>query len=247
MEKEAQYGAARASIAYRAAALAVGTLYRLGDYDPHIPLRLTSSGLNNLPHNEPYILAYAHHNSWDIPTLGTVVHRSTRRPVHFMAKYELLEDGSRWGRLLNAMHALPVQRGQTTREQIRNAIDVLEQGEILGIAAEGGRIDGDRVGDIQGGAGYIATHANVETVPVGVAGVNWRFRGRNLPYVPRSIHIHFSKPIIPLGPTRQDREEVNQQIAASLQASLDQSYHYYGMIHGKKASSRLDTGLTKLF
>jgi 1-acyl-sn-glycerol-3-phosphate acyltransferase len=236
----------RTSTAYRAAALAVGSLYRLGDLAPYIA-KLSASGLENIPLKDAYLLAYTHHNSWDIPAIGTVVYQNSRRPVHFLAKQELLADSYRWGQLLKAMHALPVKRGQTTSEQIRNAVGVLEQGHVLGIAAEGGRVDGDRVAEVQGGAGLIATKANIEVLPVGVAGRNWRMRNRDLPFLPRSIHIHFGESIAPDGSSRHHREELDRQLPISLKEALDEAYMQYGAIHGQKAAAKLDTGLTKLF
>lgn len=247
MEKVFQPDSDRASTTYRAAALAVSSLYNLGDFGGDIGFKLTASGLENIPLEDAYLLTYTHHNSWDIPAIGTVVYQNSRRPVHFMARQELLADSYRWGQLLKAMHALPVKRGQTTVDQIRNAVGVLEQGHVLGIAAEGGRVDGDRVAEVQGGAGFIATKANVEVLPVGVAGRNWRTRNRNLVFLPRSIHIHFGESIVPNGSSRHDRGEVDEQLQVRLQTALDEAYYQYSVIHGQQAVSRLDTGSTKLF
>jgi hypothetical protein len=75
-----------ASSAYKLAAYAISMTYRLGDLDRDLPIKLTNSGLENLQKNGPCVLAYTHHNPWDLPALGTVVYRYIRRPVRLWQK-----------------------------------------------------------------------------------------------------------------------------------------------------------------
>ena len=236
-----------ASSAYKLAAYAISMTYRLGDLDRDLPIKLTGSGLENLQENGPCVLAYTHHNPWDLPALGTVVYRYIRRPVRFMAKEELLDERKFTGRLLTSMHALPVKRGSPSIAQMRNALNVLDSGHILGIAAEGGRVDGDRIAEIQDGAGFIATKAQVDIIPVGIAGPNWRVRGRRMPYIPRPIHVHFGEAIFSDDSSKSGREYVRERLSTDLQRALDVSYAAYEEVHGSKAAKRLDRGLAKLF
>ena len=226
----------KASTAYQVAYLAVKTAMVLSNQ------KMTASGLENLPAKGPYLLAYTHHNSWDTPILGSIVYEHTKMPVYFMAKEELLGRLA-IGSLLRSMHALPVSRnGIKDIGQIRQPIEVLRQGGILSLAPEGGRVNGDEVAETQGGVGFIATRADVEVIPVGITGINRQ------PFLPRHIHVHFGESIVrPNGASRAVRQEIDRELAPALQDSLDEAYIQYGLIHGEKAASRLDIGLTKLF
>ncbi len=91
-------------------------------------LGLKVEGLHNLPKKGPVIVAANHVSNWDPILVGVAL----SRPVHFMAKAELFQNV-----LLRAicrgLNAFPVQRGAADRNAIRQALEMLEAGEILGI------------------------------------------------------------------------------------------------------------------
>ena len=229
------------STAYRAAALGLIALGKL-------PFgRVTASGTENIAASGPQILAYTHHNDWDTPLIGQAVYAHNRRLVHFWAKEELLDEARLSGKLLRSMHALPVKRGMPTKSQVRDAEAVVKSGGALALAAEGGRVDGDRVADIQIGAGFIAARQQVEILPVAVAGQNRRSLGKYRYYVPRPAHIHFGNVIPVEGSSKSERERISYQLGMDLQGALDTAYGAYEQIHGSPAAAQLDRGLTKLF
>lgn len=208
----------KANLQYRISARALAALGK-------IPLaRLTLSGMDNIAEQGAQILAFSHHNSWDIQSLGAAVYRHNKRPVHFMAKEELL-DIPIIGGLLESMHGLPINRQEPQRHQLKSALDVLEQGGLLAIAPEGGRQRTREITEILGGVGFFATRANVEVVPIGIAGSELR---RPIgPFIPRRIHLHAGSPIQPSGSGKARRQEVDQQLRPALQEVLDIAYELH--------------------
>ncbi|HEX5395019.1 MAG TPA: lysophospholipid acyltransferase family protein [Candidatus Saccharimonadales bacterium] len=208
--------------------------------------RVTATGLENVADRGAQILAYTHHNEWDVPAIGMSVYRHNRRLVHFWAKEELLDENKLTGRMLRSMHALPVRRGGPTKSQVRDADEVVMTGGLLALAAEGGRVNGDRVSDIFRGAGSIAIRNNVDVLPVAIAGENMRPQAKS-PAYPRPLHVHFGEAIPVEGTGRNAREFINYQLGVDLQKALDTAYQRYEELHGQEAAARLDRGLTKLF
>lgn len=208
----------KANLQYRISASALAALGR-------VPLaRLTMSGMENIADDGPQILAFSHHNSWDIQSLGAAVYRHNKRPVHFMAKHELLELPV-VGRFLESMHGLPINRQEPQREQLEGALDVLEQGALLGIAPEGGRQRTREVKKLLGGVGFFAVRSNVSVVPIGIAGTELR---RPIgPFIPRRIHLHAGTPIRPIGTSKNDRKEIDEQLRPALQEALDLAYELH--------------------
>lgn len=207
--------------------------------------KITSSGEDNLAQDEAYMLAYTHHNDLDVAAIGYRIYERTGRAAYFIAKEDMLKRFA-IGSILKSLNAIPISRnGRPDLSQIRQPIEILRSGNILAIAPEGGRVDGDKVAPIKPGVGMIAAKANVEIVPVGIAGINPRIGAHHL-YVPRSMHVHFGEPIRAPAALK-DREEIDQRLQIALQDALDESYHQYDVIHGPEAVAKLDSGLAKHF
>lgn len=207
----------QASLTYRVAARALDGVGRL-------PVtRFQATGLENLADEGPQILAFSHHNSWDIPALGAVVYRHNRRPVQFMFKDELLGHVA-LGPFLTSLQGVPISRINPTTDQMRAAQEVVSSGGLLGMAPEGGRLNGDKIKELVPGAGSIAVKQNVEIVPVGIAG---RDIARPIgPYLPRKMHVHFGKPLQPLPPeqgvsNKSRRTELGIRLQNALQEAFD--------------------------
>jgi 1-acyl-sn-glycerol-3-phosphate acyltransferase len=206
----------------------------------------TLSGNQSIPKDGPAILAYTHHNSWDVPALGHVVYEQTKRPLHFVAKKEL--GRSALGPFMKHIHGVFIDRQNPKISQIKQAIKVLEDGEMLAIAPEGGRIDGHRVraSEIKRGIGLIATRFNVDIIPVGIAGRNWRIGRSNLSFLPRSVHVHFGSPFRLRSEGGKNKvlfEQNKQKIAERLQSVLTIAYANYALLYGEEAAAQLDRNI----
>jgi 1-acyl-sn-glycerol-3-phosphate acyltransferase len=94
--------------------------------------RIEVTGADRIPATGPCILASNHDSMLDPFILGVV----TPRTIRFMAKAEL------WrhrivGRAMEALGCFPIERGAGDSAGIGRGVELLEQGELLGIFPEG--------------------------------------------------------------------------------------------------------------
>ncbi len=140
-------------------------------------LGLKYEGIHNLPKKGSAIIAANHNSSWD-PFLVAV---ASSRPVFFMAKAELYNNRL-LAVILAGLHAFPVKRGTADRGAIRRALDILNEGKILGIFPEGTRTKNSSVQAAQTGAAMLALKSGTEVIPVACIGtarkIPWGW-GRN--------------------------------------------------------------------
>lgn len=123
-------------------------------------------GLENIPAEPPYIMVTNHLSAFDSPLLLAVCPHTIRAFAASKHKRNPL-----YGPLLAMMGSVWVRRGEVDRKALKGAMGVLERGEVLGMAPEGTRARG--VYALQKGKtgpAYIAAHAGVRIVPVGVTG-----------------------------------------------------------------------------
>jgi 1-acyl-sn-glycerol-3-phosphate acyltransferase len=123
-------------------------------------------GLENIPAEPPYILVANHLSAFDSPLLLTVCPHTIRAFAAAKHKRNPI-----YAPLLVVMGSIWVRRGEVDRGALREALDVLKRGEVLGMAPEGTRARGTyALQKGKTGAAYLATRANVPIVPVGVTG-----------------------------------------------------------------------------
>lgn len=122
-------------------------------------------GLENFP-EPPYIVAINHLSVFDTPVLLTVCPHTIRALTAAKHKRNPI-----YAPLLVIMGSIWVRRGEVDRRALREALDVLEQGGVLGLAPEGTRARGTyALQEAKTGTAYLATRADVPIVPVGLAG-----------------------------------------------------------------------------
>lgn len=122
------------------------------------------NGKENVPRNGPLIVVSNHLSMVDPPLLSA----SVPRRIVFMAKGELFYS---WGRgFVRAFGAFPVHRGTLDREAIRQAMRVLENGQVLGMFPEGGRNRSHVLEEAEPGAALIALRSGAPILPVGISG-----------------------------------------------------------------------------
>jgi 1-acyl-sn-glycerol-3-phosphate acyltransferase len=124
------------------------------------------NGLENIPPTPPYILAINHVSALDSPALLTVCPHRVRAFAAAKHKRHPL-----YAPLLALMGSIWVRRGEIDRQALREALQALERGEVLGMAPEGTRSrDIHALQEGKSGVAYLATRANVPVVPVGITG-----------------------------------------------------------------------------
>ncbi|MBP3442553.1 MAG: 1-acyl-sn-glycerol-3-phosphate acyltransferase [Clostridia bacterium] len=120
-------------------------------------------GIENLPENGAYILASNHITALD----PVMIAAACKRPMHFMAKKELFENKlSGW--FLTRLNAFPVDRTKFDEESINYAIEIVKNGDILGIFPEGTRSPDFTPKAGKGGTCYIAKVCKCDVVPVSI-------------------------------------------------------------------------------
>lgn len=90
-------------------------------------------GREKIPKNGGVILAGNHRHIFD-PCMPIL---STKRPVHYMAKKELFNSPIGW--FFKVVGCIPVDRGHDNTDSKEAALEVLREGEVLGIFPEGTR------------------------------------------------------------------------------------------------------------
>ncbi|NMB35582.1 MAG: 1-acyl-sn-glycerol-3-phosphate acyltransferase [Firmicutes bacterium] len=121
--------------------------------------------MENVPPRGPYIIC-SNHTSWfDPPLLGCLV--TGRQKINFMAKEELFKIFL-IGPLFKKLNAFPVKRDTADRKAIRRALQVLEDGEILGLFPEGTRVRTGELGEPYHGAALIALKSGKPVLPVAI-------------------------------------------------------------------------------
>ena len=137
-------------------------------------------GLENIPAEPPYIMVTNHLAVFDSPVLLTVCPHTIR--AFAAAKHKR---NPFYALILVIMGAIWVRRGEVDRKALRGALDVLERGEVLGMAPEGTRARGPyALQKGKTGPAYIAARTDVKIVPVGLTGTE-KVK-RNLPRLRRT-------------------------------------------------------------
>ncbi|MBR4206340.1 MAG: 1-acyl-sn-glycerol-3-phosphate acyltransferase [Clostridia bacterium] len=141
------------------------SFYR-GIYKVFAPLvklvyRITAEGVENIPAGGA-ILA-ANHTAFSDPI---VISAAARRQVRYMAKKELFHFPL--GPIIRSLGAYPVDRGGADVGSIRRTIEMIEEGELIGIFPQGHRRGGEdiRNTEIKPGVGMFAWHTKAAVVPV---------------------------------------------------------------------------------
>ena len=120
-------------------------------------------GTENLPEKGGYILASNHIAALD----PVVIAVACKRPMHFMAKNELFKNRiSGW--FMTMMNAFPVDRTRFDEDSINYAVEIVKNGEILGIFPEGTRSPDFTPKKGKGGTCYIAKVCKCDVIPVSI-------------------------------------------------------------------------------
>jgi len=129
--------------------------------------RLEVLGLENIPAKGEVLICPNHVSAMDIFFVGVKM----KRLVRWMAKAELW-DNKILGRLIELLGAFPVRRGKGDVGAIRTSIELIGEGEVVGIFAEGHRVKTSlkRGYKIHSGAAMLAIKTSTPVIPVGVEG-----------------------------------------------------------------------------
>ncbi|GAJ41771.1 lysophospholipid acyltransferase family protein [Saccharococcus caldoxylosilyticus] len=172
--------------------------------------RIKVIGVEQFPKDGGVLLCANHISNLDPPILGI----TAPRPIHFMAKEELFRVPI-LKNLINSLHAFPVKRGMSDRQALRTGLEVLKQGQVLGIFPEGTRSKDGKLKKGLPGVGFFALRTNAVVVPCAIIGPYRAF-------VPLKVIYGAPIDMAPLRERKASPEEATDYIMQHIQALLDQ-------------------------
>ncbi len=174
--------------------------------------RVRAIGLENVPRDGALVLAPNHFSQMDHFFTGVYL----RRKIRFMAKSQMFGPP-----FLTYIYkhggVFPVRRGQHDEEAFKTAYQLLDQGEMLLVYAEGGRSRSGELGEPKPGIGRIALESGVPIVPVAIHG-SARVRGWKRLHFPK-VTIQFGKPMtfaVEPSPSRERQLEAAAEVFAEV-------------------------------
>ena len=124
---------------------------------------ITCIGLDNLPKTGSVILCSNHRRVTDPPILACCLHR----PVFYMAKSELFTDhGKLAAFFLRRFGAFPVKRDSADSASVKNAVSLLNEGQVVGIFPQGGCVPGNEPFRAKAGVAMLAQKTDAPILPV---------------------------------------------------------------------------------
>ena len=186
-------------------------------------------GKENLPPEEPYILAPVHRSYLDTPVGGMV----TARRQRFLGKESLWRNRI-VGRFLTIVGGFPVERGTADRAALRGCQEVLERGEPMVMFPEGTRQHGPvvRADLMHAGPAFVAARAGVPLVPMGIAGTDHAMPGGSAYIRPTRVVMVVGEPIRP--PVIEGRvprravADLTEKLRLGMQACFDEAQRLAG-------------------
>jgi 1-acyl-sn-glycerol-3-phosphate acyltransferase len=132
------------------------------------PLR--NYGADRVPRDGGVVLALNHFSWLDPPAFGVACPRT----IYYMAKSEIHRVPG-VGPFIRSFGAFAVRRGESDREAVRLAREVVRDGNALGLFVEGTRQRSGVPGEAKPGAAMVALHEHVSIVPAAIHGSqNWK-------------------------------------------------------------------------
>jgi len=190
--------------------------------------RVRAIGVENVPKTGPLVLAPNHFSQMDHFFVGLYL----RRKIRFMAKSQLFGPP-----LLTYIYkhggVFPVRRGHHDEEAFETVRQLLDQGEMLLVYAEGGRSRSQQLGMPKPGIGRIALESGVPIVPVAIHGSEHARQWKRLRF-PKTT-VQFGEPLtfpVEESPGREHQLEVATEVFARVREM------YEGLAGTSKGSRR---------
>ena len=156
--------------------------------------RVRVEGLEHVPREGALIIASNHASHADPPLIHCWLVPALGRPVHWMAKAELI-DPPVPGWFFKRIGAFGIRRGSADTEAFRLARRVLDDGRVLGAFPEGTRSQDGRLQAAKEGVALLALRTGAAVLPVGCVGTHWLWpRGRTLWRVGGRVTLRVGEP-----------------------------------------------------
>ena len=161
----------------------------LGKFILKFFFRCKVSGSENMPQSGGVLVCSNHISNND----AVIIACALDRQVKFMAKSELFKFKP-FGNLLRTLGAFPVNRKLGDVGAIKNSVNILNEGGVVGIFPQGGRRKGVHPKDtsIRNGAGMIQTRTGCIVLPVAICSK----KNKILPIF-RRVFLNIGSPMLP--------------------------------------------------
>lgn len=174
----------------------------------------------------PCIIAPTHISHLDPLVLGILL----RDEVRWMARTEFYKSRLlAWA--LRAVRAFPVHRQGYPRPALRRGLELLAEGERVGVFPEAGvsrrQYSAMRGGPIKQGACFLAMHSQVPIIPIALIGTHAMNRAMTWrPFRHAAVHVAVGEPIHPepLHNDHRGRREQRRALGDRLRASYPAMY-----------------------
>jgi len=152
--------------------------------------RLKIIGSENIPKTGPFVIVANHSSLLD----GFVLVSFVRPKITFMSAAYLFKM-TFVGNILRGVGAIPVQGKGSDIKLIKEAMKVLQAGDVLGIFPEGKIVNEKDDFSAKAGAAYLAAKAEVPIIPMAIKGADKALPvGAKLPKL-NKIEVKIGKPI----------------------------------------------------
>jgi 1-acyl-sn-glycerol-3-phosphate acyltransferase len=172
--------------------------------------RVSVKGRRNVPKRGAAVLAPNHFSQADHFFVGIYL----LRKVRFMAKSQLFGPPV-LTYVLKVGGVFPVRRGHRDEKAFETAYDLIDQGELLLVYAEGGRSRSRELGTPKPGIGRIALESGAPIIPTAIHGSDGARGWKRLRF-PR-VRVEYGEPMtfpVEAEPSRERQQEVADQIFA---------------------------------
>lgn len=122
--------------------------------------------LHNVPRTGPLLIVMNHQSNLDPPLAGSLIRR---RYLLFIARVGLFKS-ERFGRLIRAIGAIPIRRGEPDLPAVKAAIKHLHDGGAVVVFAEGSRTPHGELQPFQKGTTLLLKRAKCTVLPVAIEG-----------------------------------------------------------------------------
>jgi 1-acyl-sn-glycerol-3-phosphate acyltransferase len=173
-------------------------------------------GKENLALPSGYILAINHISYFDAPLLFIHTPAGRRMAAFGTHKYR---SNLFFSFILRLVGVIWVNRDEPSPATIKAAVQMLRNGNVLGIAPEGTRSHTHSLQPGKTGTAYLAVAAGVPIIPVGI--VHTDVAGDDLKHLRRSyVSITFGKPLYLPMPAREERDAKLQEYTTELMCQI---------------------------
>jgi 1-acyl-sn-glycerol-3-phosphate acyltransferase len=145
---------------------------------------LRADGLEHLPSGGPYLIAANHHNYLDGVVLGVTV----PEPISFLVMPRVWRATPLHPLFHRNIRSIPFDLGRADVGALRRALQVLQEGRVVGIFPEGPFSVRGRLEPGLPGVALLALRSGVPVVPAGIRGTYEALAGRR-GYIPRRVPI----------------------------------------------------------